>query len=136
MVQFTSLLAFFIMTYIDSKPKSLGPFTSSNPCQTQPLACPKDKCYVNGKLYWCNILLISEWYDLIKWYFFWFLSYLFSFFFSFWKFKYAVYYPSSTFLYLFSSHFLFQNSVIKYFLWNFIDSQIFYVLILLFIVAH
>ena len=54
--QSASLLAFFAMTYIDSKPKRLGPFSFSTPCQTQPLACPKDKCYVNGKLYWCNIL--------------------------------------------------------------------------------
>ena len=36
--QSASLLAFFTMTYIDSKPKRPGPFSSSNPFQNQPLA--------------------------------------------------------------------------------------------------
>ena len=49
--QSKSILAFFTMTYIDSKPKRPRLFSFSNPCQTQPLARPKDKCYVNGKLY-------------------------------------------------------------------------------------
>ena len=58
--QFASLLAFFTITYIDSNPRRPRLFSSSTPCQTQPLAHPKDKCYVNEKLYRCNILLISE----------------------------------------------------------------------------
>ena len=44
--QSESILAFFTMTYIDSKPKRPGPFSSSNPCQTQPLAAPR----INVKL--------------------------------------------------------------------------------------
>ena len=39
--QSASLLAFFTMTYLDSKPERPRPFSSSNPCQTQPLAAPR-----------------------------------------------------------------------------------------------